>query len=255
MTLQMLDNPAWLETLFFPRQAQSSAGEGFQDGTIPVEADVVIGYRLWVNYPDKPTILYYHGNGEIAADYNFIAPEFRRIGVNLLIVDYRGYGWSTGTPTFTSLLADVKPVREALPDVLQAVGKGALFVMGRSLGSAPAIEMAYLYPDDFKGLIVESGFATIVPLLVRRGIPADSFRETEPVGNRRKVAELAMPLLIIHGEQDQLIAVEEGEAIYDASPATLKRILRIANAGHNNLLRAADRYFSAIADFIAEALA
>ncbi len=254
MTLEMLDAPELLATLFFPQSAKPHSSGEVHDGTIPVENDVVLGYRLWAYDADQPTVLYFHGNGEVAAAYNYIAPEFRRIGTNLLVVDYRGYGWSTGTPTVTTLLTDVKAVHAALPELLQQAGLGIspLFVMGRSLGSAPAIEIASLYPDSFKGVIIESGFATIVPLLERRGIPADEFRKTEPVGNRRKMAALSLPLLIIHGERDQLIPVEEGEVLYEASPAELKRLLLIANAGHNDLLRAAERYFAAIADFITE---
>jgi len=124
--------------------------------------------------------------------------------------------------------------------------------MGRSLGSVPAIQAAHAYPERFKGLIIESGFAHTIPLLARLGVPTDVLTGLpDPIGNARKIAEIGLPLLVIHGERDSLIPVENGQALYDASPATHKRLLRIPGAGHNDLLMAdLDGYFAAIAHFL-----
>jgi alpha-beta hydrolase superfamily lysophospholipase len=258
MDLKLLDNPLVLSTLFYPRPAQpgthpDSAG---RDGTIPVAEDVVLGYRLYVHRPGAPVVLFFHGNGEVASDYDGFAPQYHRAGASLLVVDYRGYGWSTGRPLVSALLADVEPVLAALPDLLEEAGlAGApLYVMGRSLGSAPAIHAAHTHPDRFRGIIIESGFARAVRLLERLGLPRTlTDRLPDPIGNDRKMAEIALPLLVIHGERDTLIPVENGQALYDASPATTKRLLRVPGAGHNDLLfYGLEPYFAALADFIAE---
>jgi pimeloyl-ACP methyl ester carboxylesterase len=125
--------------------------------------------------------------------------------------------------------------------------------MGRSLGSAPAIHAAHHYPARVKGVIIESGFAHAIPLLARLGLPAHLLANLpDLMGNIHKITEINLPLLVIHGEEDNLIPVNNGQALYDQSPASTKRILRVNGAGHNDLLMvAAQSYFAAIADFLA----
>ncbi len=225
-----------------------------RDGTIPVEDGVELGYRLYPYQPGAPVILYFHGNGEIASDHDAFARDYHFAGASLLVVDYRGYGWSTGTPKVSALLGDVAPVMDALPGILAAakLSDQKLIVMGRSLGSAPAIQAAHAYPDRVRGIIVESGFAHTFPLLARLGLPVERLAHLpDPIGNVRKIAEIHLPLLVIHGENDELIPVANGQALYDASPAAHKHLLRIPGAGHNDLLFVAlDRYFRAIAQFV-----
>jgi hypothetical protein len=255
MDLHAFDNPELLSTLFYPRAADPNPTRDGRiiDGTLAVEKDVVIGYRLFKVPESRAVIILYHGNGEIATDYNMIAPLYHEFQLSLMVVDFRGYGWSTGQPTVSSLIADVDPLHNALAEIMTASfpDNPFLLVMGRSLGSVPAIHMAYAYPDTFKGLIIESGFATPDPLLVRRGFSPDFYGGgADPIGNERKMTTLSLPLLVIHGEQDQLIPVAQGQALFDASPVASKRILRVPGAGHNNLLVYADRYFAAVDTFV-----
>jgi alpha-beta hydrolase superfamily lysophospholipase len=254
--MELLDNPLVQSILFYPRpdQAGGSILPDTCDGTIPVEEGIVLGYRLYAHRAVAPVILYFHGNGEIASDHDFIARHYHAAGASLLVVDYRGYGWSTGQPRISALLSDVKPVLDALPDVLKQAGltDQTLVVMGRSLGSAPAIHLAWHYPARVKGIIIESGFAHAIPLLARLGLPSSLLANVpDPIGNARKMSKIDLPLLVIHGEEDNLIPVNNGQALYDASPASIKRIVRIPGAGHNDLLMfGAPTYFAAIQDFL-----
>jgi len=255
-----LDNPLVLSILFHPRAEEMGRSrlQNVHDGTIPVEDEAVLGYRLYVDEPDSPVLVYFHGNAEVASDYDDIAPAYHRIGLSLLVVDYRGYGWSTGRPLVSTLLSDVEPVKEALPRILEGARTEdvSLLVMGRSLGSACAIHMAHLYPNLFKGLIIESGFAHTLPLLARLGIPADALADLpDPIGNVREMQTIDLPLLVIHGERDMLIPVANGQALYDASPTRRKYIVRMMRAGHNDLLYyGAGEYFAAIKGFVQEIL-
>jgi uncharacterized protein len=172
-----------------------------------------------------------------------------QIGVSLLVVDFRGYGWSTGRSLTSALLSDVEGVHNGLPEVLRQANLAdkSLYVMGRSLGSISAIEMASRYPETFKGLIIESGFAEVLPWLATMGLPVQLLGGVDPVGNRAKMSKLDLPLLVIHGERDNLLPVTHGQALYDASPSKQKEILRVPRAGHNDLLyQEADPYFAAI---------
>ncbi len=254
MGLSLLDRPELLQTLFFPEPAtmRYSGEKAIWDGKFAVEG-AELGYRLYVHQPTAPLMIYFHGNGELAVHYDGIASFFHQIGASLLVIDFRGYGWSTGTPTVTTLIEDVPAIVAALPSI-QAQGglqNPPLYVMGRSMGSAPAIEMASTFSHTFAGLIVESGFASIMPLLLRRGFDVSILGgEPDPIGNIHKIAELDLPLLVIHGENDLLIPVEQGQQLYDASPSPHKHILRMAGLGHNNLLLRPDAYFNAIATLI-----
>jgi pimeloyl-ACP methyl ester carboxylesterase len=250
-----LDNPLILSFLFHPRPAEPNTGrfENVIDGAIEVDEDVVLGYRLYAHDPGSPIILLFHGNGEVAPDYDDIAPLYHHAGASLMVVDYRGYGWSTGQPLTSTLLPDVEAVYQCLPGVFTeaALAGSPLIVMGRSLGSACAIELASRHPGALKGIIIESGFAHVVPLLTRLGLPMiDRVRVPDPINNIGKMTLTTLPLLVIHGEDDSLIPVEEGQALHDASPATLKTIKRIRGAGHNDLLYYAEEYFAAVEEFI-----
>ncbi|HLA44681.1 MAG TPA: alpha/beta fold hydrolase [Aggregatilineales bacterium] len=254
--MSLLDNPLITSILFYPRLDTPGGSHlpNVIDSTIPVEDGIVLGYRLYLHEPGKPVVLFFHGNGEIASDYDNISAYFQNAGASLLVVDYRGYGWSTGKPKASFLQTDTEAVFAALPDILKAanLAESPLYVMGRSLGSAPAIYLAHLHPQSFKGIIIESGFAHVLPLLARLGLPAQILGSIpDPVGNVSKMQELDLPLLVIHGVRDNLIPIANGETLYQASPAAQKRLVKIAAAGHNDLLYYGIReYFDAIAEFI-----
>jgi len=257
MDLRALDNPLVTSTLFYPRPARPGTSHlpNAHDGTIPVEDDVALGYRLYVHTPDAPVILYFHGNGEIASDHDGFAGHYHAAGASLLVVDYRGYGWSTGSPRVSTLLTDVDAVMSALPDVLRGAGLAphTLVVMGRSLGSAPAIHAAHTSPDRFAGLVIESGFSRATRLLARLGLPSIiTDKLPDPVGNDRKLAEIDLPLLVIHGAEDSLIPPRNGQELYDVSPTAHKRLVLIPGAGHNDLLfLGMEAYFAAVGRFLA----
>ena len=117
------------------------------------------------------------------------------------------------------------------------------------------IHMAHQHPELFKGLIIESGFAHAIDLIERLGLPVRMLHLPDPIGNDAKIKAVRTPLLVIHGELDNLIPISEGEALYHESPAALKQMAWIPHAGHNDLLyHGIDQYFGAIADFIKAAL-
>lgn len=251
----LMDNPLILSTLFHPRadKPRYLHAEGkIKDGTIVVDekAGIVLGYRFYLHEPHKPVILYFHGNGELASDHDEIAPLYHQIGASLLVVDFRGYGWSTGKPLTSKLLSDMEGVYKALPTIVGDVAP--VYVMGRSLGSICAIQIAHLYPDFFKGLIIESGIGHVQPLLMRLGLPVSLLGNfPDPIGNVSKVEKLTLPLLVIHGESDSLLPVNNGQGLYDASPAEKKVIFRVPGAEHNNILYVGmKRYFEEIKKFI-----
>ena len=255
MTHLILNRPEVQMVLFHPRR--EPPGYGMPDVhriSVEVEQGVSIGGRLYPVRPESPAILFFHGNGEIAADYDDLAPLYHQLNITLLVMDYRGYGTSTGTPTAANLLADAVTVSKSLRRILQENNllPSRLFVMGRSLGSAAAIEVARNNPEDLAGLIIESGFADTFTLLARLGIGVQGADEDrDGFGNLSKIAQVTRRTLIIHGEEDVLIPPVDGKALYAHSASGDKRLLLIPGAGHNDIMMAGmAQYFGAIREFV-----
>ena len=250
--IELMDRPEIIYRLFFPCREDPEEPRPRDGAThfIQVAEDISIGCRFYPAGKGSPNILYFHGNGEIAADYDYVAPLYRQHGLNLFVADYRGYGYSDGSPSCSAMIRDARPLFQGFVTFLSAGGfEGDLFVMGRSLGSAPAIEVAYRYQQLLQGLIVESGFASQKKQLARLGV-THLFKDVESVvgfGNDVKIAEVRIPTLIIHGEDDEIIPATEGRALYEHSGAAQKYSLFIPGAGHNDLLeRGREQYMQSI---------
>ncbi len=251
-----LDQPGVLQTIFHPRLEAATAHTPHNavNVHIPVDEGVRVHARFHLASKETPNILFFHGNGEIVSDYDDIGPVYSKYGMNFLAVDYRGYGRSTGSPTVTSMLGDAHIILDAAQEWLNAVEHtGPLIIMGRSLGSAAAIELASCHPDDIAGLIIESGFATTLPLLIKLGVDVAGLRMTEEDGFRtvRKISTFTKPTLFIHGQYDEIIPVNSAAILQAQSPARSKELQIVPGASHNTIIaQAGEMYFSVIKQFI-----
>ena len=145
----VLDRPEVLQFLFHPRpelappsypSADANGAGAGKDIFIPVAEDVEIGARFHMAEESGASILFFHGNGEIVADYDELGPVYNQLGINFLAVDYRGYGRSSGRPTVTAMMQDCHVILEFVREwLLQNNFDGPLILMGRSLGSASVL--------------------------------------------------------------------------------------------------------------------
>ncbi len=260
MDFSFLDKPEILEVVFpvvyspFHFQADykdsiPGAGTHF----IEVEQGIKVGCGFWAQEKEFPTILYFHGNGETATDHDWVARLYIQRGVNFFVTEYRGYGLSNGKPNITNLVRDCHIIFSEFKKVIEEEGyKSSIFVMGRSLGSIPAVELAYHYQDQFKGLIIESGAANNFRVLWNFLEASEQERlSSDKFINKEKIRSIRIPTCIIHGEYDQLIPVQEGVELYENSGAVDKDILIISGADHNDLmLTGHDQYFNKIEEFV-----
>lgn len=249
----LLDEAGLGGAMFYPRPLEAAAPDGASDHLIEVDDGVVIGARHYLADPTWPTVLYFHGNGEVASDHDGIAPLYAEIGLNLFVAEFRGYGASTGSPTYVTLVSDAHPTVEYFHDTLDALGCAeARYVMGRSLGANPALEVAANAAGRFRGLIIESGAGNVRRSLVRTGL-----LDTEQGGqlahaHEVKLASIVLPALVIHGEIDNLVPLETAQALRDLLTATSVRLEVVPGAGHNDLLWIGrEQYFGAIAELVA----
>ena len=259
-----LDRPEILSALFHPRpeavggpEAEGAAAGAYEEVLVPVEDEVAVGGRLYLYGKKAPSLLFFHGNGEIVADYADISTLYARMGVNFLPFDYRGYGRSTGSPTITAMMRDCHVIFDHVHSRLKGNGfSGPLILMGRSLGSASVLELATTYPDRVDGLIIESGFAFLAPLFKLLGVSLESLGLSEADGTRNldKIRAFEKPTLIIHAEFDHIIPFTDGKALYEASPAPGKKLVRVRGANHNDIfLRGYEAYMKAVQDLIRKA--
>jgi len=260
----VLDRPEVLQFLFHPRpdlapspvqSAESAApGKVEQDIQIPVEEGVAIGARFHMADNSGANILFFHGNGEIVADYDELGPVYNQLGINFLAVDYRGYGRSSGQPTVSAMMQDCHVIFDFVQTWLeQNQFVGPFILMGRSLGSASVLELAATRKDATDGLVVESGFAFAAPLLQLLGIDlaALGFKEERGFRNIDKIQNFTKPTLIIHAEYDHIIPFSDGEALYSACPSPDKVFLKIPGANHNDIfMRGFQEYLAAVKQMV-----
>ncbi len=250
-----LDQPEVLDILFHPRREPADAPPPANvfDSGITVAEGVRVHARFHLAGREEPNILFFHGNGEIVSDYDEIGPLYTKYGMNFLAVDYRGYGKSSGSPTVTALLQDAHTIFGAVRDWISATEHtGPLVIMGRSLGSVPALELASSHAEDIGGLIIESGFATTLPLLLNLGVDVAGLGITEVDGfhNVRKISSFNKPTLIIHGQYDEIIPVNSAAILQAQSPARSKEFQVVPRASHNTVIASAgELYFTVIKQF------
>lgn len=228
----LFDSPDFNERLFFPRRDLSAPPDGARELDVTGD-DETLHVRCYSASAGRPTVLLFHGNGEVVADYNDQAPLFAKCGANLAVMDYRGYGRSTGTPTLRSALADAHRILAAVSNVATP-----LIVMGRSLGSACAAELYAKSPEGVIGFVLESGFVDLGALIQRRGMKAPS--ELAPDDRRafdaeRKLARGTLPLLVLHGGADTMIVPAEARRAHAAAGARDKELVVIPDHGHNDV--------------------
>jgi len=187
------------------------------------------------------TLLISHGNGE---DLGNILPwlmAFYQHGFSVLGYDYHGYGTSGGFPSEKNTYRDIDAAYDYLIKTLN-ISPSQVIIFGRSLGSGPSIDLASHKPCG--GVIIESGFLsafrvfTYVPLF-----PVDKY------ANYLKIKKIHVPMLFIHGTQDEVIPFWHGDQLYQLAN-TPKEFFWVKGGLHNNVPEKAGKaYFEVITKF------
>lgn len=179
--------------------------------------------------PGMPTVLYFHGNAGALVDRTGRIRRLQGEGIGIFMMAYRGYGGSTGRPTERDNVADGRRAFDFL------VGAGVkpewIFIFGESLGTGVAVQVAA--KKDAAGLILDAPYTSMLDLarLHYPYLPADMFLR-DRYETRTHIERVQMPLLIVHGERDDVIPFDMGQKIFDAAPSAEKEILNFPGAGH-----------------------
>ena len=241
-----------IDFIFFPRK--STKLQDSKDHMVNVSKDINVGCRFFLKDPSYHTILFFHGNGEICHDYDDIAEYYHHFKLNFIVSDYRGYGLSNGEPNKDNLHSDSLEIFSYVKSYLQEKKyNNGISIMGRSLGSSSACHIISKFESDISTLIIESGFATEIPLLSLRNIdPKDiNFKLKDGFENLKKLKKYRKPILIIHADLDEIVPFSQADIMIIESGSEVKDLFKVNGAGHNNVIAVArEEYFIKIRDFI-----
>jgi fermentation-respiration switch protein FrsA (DUF1100 family) len=186
----------------------------------------------YVEHPrPRAVILFCHGNaGNITYLASMLNGLQRGHGVSVLAFDYRGYGRSAGRPSERGILEDARAARRWLARRAR-VAEEDIVLMGQSLGGAVAIDLA---ADGARGLVVASTFSSFPDVAQSHvSLPVKALT-TIDLNSLEKIRQYPGPVLISHGDADEIVPYDQGRALYEAAPGP-KTFIRIPGARHNDL--------------------
>jgi pimeloyl-ACP methyl ester carboxylesterase len=191
------------------------------------------GARILADADDRPTFIFFYGNGMCLAGAVELCRDWRTLGANTLAVEYPGYGMSSGKPSEPAFYAAADAAYDYLID-RGDVEMRKLISVGLSLGGGVAVDLAARRP--VAALILFAPFTSIdamakltVPWLPTSLIVRHHFRNDEKIG------KLALPILIFHGRNDAIIPFDMSESLADGAKAAQVKLV-LFNADHNDLL-------------------
>lgn len=177
-------------------------------------------------------ILYFHGNAGDLSGWQFVAEDLLPSGMSVFIIDYRGYGKSTGTISENGLRYDADAAYDFLVNE-KKIQRDSILIFGRSIGSGVAVDLAAR--KSSAGLILESAYTSLARLANEK-VPFffPSLYLRVRFDNLKKINQLNVPVLFIHGADDTLIPPLHTKALYDKFKGKKKMFL-IDNGQHNDL--------------------
>jgi fermentation-respiration switch protein FrsA (DUF1100 family) len=193
-------------------------------------------------------VLLSHGNaGNISHRLDRSMLLQRQVPVDVLLFDYRGYGRSEGRPDEEGTYRDARAAYRWLRD--RGHPPERIVSFGESLGSAVALQLALDAP--VRGLVLESPFTSIPDMAraVYPFLPLWPFVRTR-YENLAKAPRLTVPLLVLHGDRDEIVPFVQGKRVFDAAPPP-KRFFAIPGAGHNDTyVTGGEPYWRALREFL-----
>ena len=222
--------------LYFPDQSLPDPRAIGASSFAPVTLTTDDGLALTAWYmapqsPDRPVIVLFHGNAGTIANRVFKAVPLVSPGNGLLLVEYRGYGGNPGRPSEDGLYKDGRAALRFLADA--GVPAERIVLYGESLGSGVAVQLAL--EASIAALVLEAPYTSIpdvagehYPFLPVHWLTFDRF------DNKNKIGRITVPLLVVHGERDDVIPVFMGRRIHALAPEP-KQALFVPDAGHNDI--------------------
>ncbi len=236
---------------FFPTVTKSVAVENIPAGVkeiyLVTEDKVRLQCFLVSNSSAKNIVIYFHGNAGNIYDRIPELIDLAKTGLNVLGVGYRGYGKSTGKPSEKGIyedgVASLKYVMETL-----GYSPDKIFICGRSLGTVVALNISM--KKKLAGIILVTPMTSGKEMARSHGFGPLAMLAGDAFNNLKKLPEIVSPVLIIHGDKDEVVPWAMGEQIFELLQ-TSKKMVTIKGGFHNDLeLVNPALYSNAIAEFV-----
>jgi len=180
----------------------------------------------------KGLILYFHGNAGNLQRWGELTEFFVEKGFDVIVMDYRGYGKSTGIRTMETLYSDAGLWYDYANE---QYAENMIIVYGRSLGTAIATYVASKH--DPAKVILETPFYSLTEIAMNRFpiLPVKSLLHY-PFPSYQYINDISCPITIYHGDNDEVIDLSYGKKLYDSIINEDKEFLLVPDGGHNNLV-------------------
>lgn len=234
--------------IYYPSRANSgdpsTVGLPFRD--VVFTADDGVTLHGWLIPGRRPaTLLYSHGNGGNITDRLSIARILSdQLGVGLFMYDYRGYGRSEGAPSEAGLIRDAVAARATV--LREGVAPEHLVYYGRSLGAAVTLELALVHPP--RAIVLEAPFAS-VRAMANTVVPGAGFLFRTGWNTLANIPRLRAPLLVLHGDADEVVPYAQGRAVFAAAPEP-KTFVTIRGGRHYHMNTQWSEYWEAWRAFL-----
>ncbi|WP_325049856.1 alpha/beta hydrolase [Legionella septentrionalis] len=192
---------------------------------------------------NNPTILYFHGNAGHIGYRMPLVRQFISAGFGVLLLEYRGYGGNAGTLSENNLYKDGRAGVKFL--LQEKIPLSRIVFYGESLGSGVAVQMAVEY--HVCALLLQSPFTSLSDV-ARHHYPWFPIKLWDRFESLQKIKNLHMPLLILHGKQDQIVPFMQAKSLFKAANQP-KHLAAFMHRGHNDLW-GANTFAATIIDFI-----
>jgi len=187
---------------------------------------------LFFRLPTTKVILYLHGNAGSLSSWQYAFKDLQSLHISLLIIDYRGFGKSTGGISEEGLYGDAKTAFDYL--LRQGFMSTDVVIYGRSIGTAVAVDLAS--KSTVNSVILESPFYDFGRLVNEKIplVPIPTFLLAYKFDNPSKIRKMEIPLLVLQGDNDEIIPPRHGIELYDAYKGK-KYIVTVKGGQHNTL--------------------
>jgi len=238
--------------IYFPMRAHDATpvGLGLAHEELALRTEDGVRLHGWFLPVEgsRLSLLVCHGNaGNVSHRLDRALLLQSRLKLDVLLFDYRGYGASEGSPYEEGTYRDARAAYRWL--VARGIGPERVVLFGESLGSAVALQVAV--EVEARALVLESPFASIPEMAraVYPFLPVWPFVRTR-YDNVAKVGRLRMPLLVLHGDRDEVVPFTQGRRVFDAAPEP-KTFFAIPGASHNDTyLVGGEAYWQALRAFL-----
>ncbi|AWX46056.1 Monoacylglycerol lipase ABHD12 [Flagellimonas maritima] len=180
----------------------------------------------------KGLILYFHGNAGDLSRWGYIASGFTELGYDVLVMDYRTYGKSTGVLSEKGLYGDAQLFYNY---AMKRYNESEIIVYGRSLGATIASHLAS--KNEPSKLILETPFYNLLDVAQDRFpiLPLKHLLKYKMTSNEY-VQDVKAPIRIFHGTADKVVSYDSGKKLFEAIPHSDKKLYTIEDGNHNNLI-------------------